>query len=251
MSTRITALAALGLTAALAVTTVAASAAWADSGALPAPMLTPTPTEAPASGSAGVTVGATVAAPGDPLPVALPQLGPIFATTPAKGDPVPARTAVITATATIAAKHANRPAVTVACPGGLRVVGGYQTSTAPKHRGSWSLDGDSRGSLSSAARFEHFGRPATSPASLLLVCRRPDRTGSFLLHPRRARAGETAAHVRRGSHDLYQAPGRTYRGVVTAGQPVSIVRRSASGRWAYVITDAAGTRGWISAAAVR
>lgn len=236
MSTRITTLAALGLTAALAVPTAFAAQA---------------PTDVPVNGTAGVAATAAIARPGDPLPVTLDRLGPIFASTTEKGDPVPTKTAVITTTATIARKHAKHPALTVACPGKLRVVAGYQTSTPPKHRGSWRLDGDSQGSLAREARFAHFGRRAATPATLLLVCRQPDRDGSFLLHPRKTQAGETAAHVRRGRHDLYESPGRTYRGVVSGGQPVSIVRRSASGAWAYVITDAAGIRGWISAAAVR
>lgn len=252
MSTRITALAALGLTAALAVPAVAASVAPADSGALPAPTQAQPPAEAPVSGTAGVTVGAVaISRPGEPLPVTLDHLRYLFAATPVKGDPAPARTAVIAPEITLAAKHAKRPAVTVSCPDDLRVAAGYQTSTPTEGRGSWSLAAGSQGSLVREARFVHHGPRDPAPASLLVVCHRPDRNGSFALHPRKTRAGETAAHVRAGRHYLYQSPGRSFRGTVWGGQPVSIVRTSASRRWAYVITDVAGIRGWISAAAVR
>lgn len=254
MSTRITALAALGLTAALTVPTVAASAARADSGALPAPTQTPTPapTEAPVSGTAGVTVGAVaISRPGEPLPATLDHLGYLFAATPVKGEPAPARTTVIAPEITLAAKHAKHPAVTVSCPDDLRVAAGYQSSTPTAGRGSWSLTAGSQGSLVREARFVHHRRRDPVPAALLVVCRRPDRNGSFALHPRRTRAGETAAHVRAGRHYLHQAPGRAFRGTVWGGQPVSIVRTSASRKWVYVIADVAGIRGWISASAVR
>ena len=54
-----------------------------------------------------------------------------------------------------------------------------------------------------------------------------------------------AAKLESGS----KAPGRTFAGTVFRGQPLSIQRRSASGRWVRVVTDARD-EGWLKAGAL-
>jgi hypothetical protein len=64
--------------------------------------------------------------------------------------------------------------------------------------------------------------------------------------PPLTRRGEEAGRVGARPEYLYRSPGRVVIGTVFRGQPLSIERRSASGRWAQVISDTRN-QGWLKA----
>ena len=103
-----------------------------------------------------------------------------------------------------------------------------------------------------AARID-FGRAL--PAALLRRHRRPACAAAPTPTARSSttracRAARRAAGPRlREQAYLYRSPGTTFVGTAFKGQPLSIQRRSASGRWALVVTDLR-TQGWVKEAAL-
>ncbi|HEV2059024.1 MAG TPA: hypothetical protein VGR11_06685 [Solirubrobacteraceae bacterium] len=81
-------------------------------------------------------------------------------------------------------------------------------------------------------------------ATVGVLCRRPDASGSIVSDPRVPRRGEQPGRVCARSEYLYRSPGRLFVGTVYRNQPLSIQRRSASGAWVRVVTDI-GTEGWL------
>lgn len=62
--------------------------------------------------------------------------------------------------------------------------------------------------------------------------------GSSVDDPRLPRGGERPGRLCADRAYLYRAPGRTFLGTAFRGQPLSIQRVSASGRWGHAVTDA-------------
>ena len=105
--------------------------------------------------------------------------------------------------------------------------------------------------FSSRARID-FGRailPRSYDVTVGVLCRRPGPTGSLADNPRLPQRGEHAGRVCASTDYLYRSPGRFVVGTVFKSQPVSIQRRSASGRWVRVISDTHNA-GWMKAASL-
>jgi hypothetical protein len=106
---------------------------------------------------------------------------------------------------------------------------------AARRRSSWRLCGALRSKFATNAdRWRGLG---TAPRRRARRCRSP----------------ATARTPARSRHDssayLYREPGKTFVGTVFKGQPVSIIRRSASGEWARAVSDTRN-EGWMKVSAL-
>jgi hypothetical protein len=211
-----------------------------------------------AAGAAAVVIAATggvvvlssdTAKTGDPAPFRVKGFVPLSGKPVTTAAPIPSNTAVVTARVRLAAgapKADERRSVTLACPQGMKVAG-FQS---PEQRLplSYGLSKDTIFGYSSRGRI-HFGRailPRSYEVTVGLLCRRPDASGSIVDNPRLPRRGERPGRLCADREYLYHSPGKTFVGTVDKGQPLSIQRRSASGRWVHVVTDAHNA-GWLRA----
>ncbi len=208
-----------------------------------------------AAGAAAVVIAATggvlvlstdTARTGDPAPFRIKGFY-VSGKPVTTADPIPSNTAVVTARVRVPAGAVpadQRRSVTLACPRGMKVAGMQD----PEQRFPLSY-GLSKGSIigySNRGRID-FGRailPRSYEATVGLLCRRPDANGSIVDDPRLPQRGETPGRLCATKEYLYRSPGKTFVGTVDKGQPLSIQRRSASGKWARVITDARNA-GWL------
>lgn len=134
--------------------------------------------------------------------------------------------------------------VTVSCPAGMVAVGPARPDRSLPLRWSFAPAFSER-----PRTVTYTFSPAVLPAPLRtrigLACRRPAANGSLLAQPRGTKPGETAARICKTAY-FFTRPGREFRGSVIQGDPVSVVRTSASGKYVRIVTDA-GTPGWIAA----
>jgi RNA polymerase sigma factor (sigma-70 family) len=188
----------------------------------------------------------------DPAPFQLKGVKGLVGRSVTTSDPVPSGTALVTARVRVPAgapSSGERRSVTLACPADMKVAGLQD----PEQRFPLSY-GLSKGTIigfSTRARID-FGRailPRSYDATVGVLCRRPDANGSIVDNPRLPRRGEQPGRVCARTEYLYRSPGRLFVGTVFRGQPLSIQRRSASGRWARVVTDARN-EGWLKAGAL-
>jgi hypothetical protein len=209
-----------------------------------------------AAGAAAVVIAATggvlvlssdTAKTGDPAPFRIKGFIPLSGKPITTADPIPSNTAVVTARVRVpagAVPAGERRSVTLTCPTGMKVAG----LQSPEQRFPLGY-GLSKGSIigySNRARID-FGRTILSrphDATVGLLCRRPDANGSIVDNPRLPQRGETPGRLCATKEYLYRSPGKIFVGTVDKGQPLSIQRRSTSGRWARVITDARNA-GWL------
>jgi RNA polymerase sigma factor (sigma-70 family) len=214
-----------------------------------------------AAGAAVIVIAATggvivlsshTAKPGDPAPFALKGIKPIAGKAVTTSDPLPSDTALVTARVRVPAAapaRGKRRSVTLACPAGMKV----NDLQAPEQRIPLSY-GLSKGTItgySTRARID-FGRavlPHDYEVTVGIMCRRPDANGSMMVNPRLPRPGEQPGRVCVDREYVRHAPGRIFVGTVFRGEPLSIQRRSASGRWVLVVTDL-GTKGWLPVGAL-
>jgi RNA polymerase sigma factor (sigma-70 family) len=186
---------------------------------------------------------------GDPAPFMLKGIKPLVGRSVSTGSRVPAGTALVTARVRVPAgapENGERRSVTLACPAGMKVAG----MQAPEQDFPMSY-GLSKGTIlhySTRAGIDFGGAilPRSYDVTVGVLCRRPGARGSIADNPRLPRAGETAGRVCARADYLYVSPGHLVAGTVFRGQPLSITRRSASGRWVRVITDTR-SRGWLDA----
>jgi RNA polymerase sigma factor (sigma-70 family) len=168
------------------------------------------------------------------------------------GDQVPRGTAVVTARVRVPAgapPAGESRSVTLGCPEGMKVASfadreqrfplsyGFRQDTIPGH------------STKARIVFRRAILPRDYDATVGIVCRRPDANGSIASNPRTPQGKEQAGRVCDSEAYLYRKPGRLFTGTVYRDQPVSIVRRDASGAWALVISDTRN-RGWIKTSAL-
>ena len=189
---------------------------------------------------------------GEAAPFVLKGIKPLTGRAVNTGDTVPRGTALVTARVRVPAgapQDGERRSVTLACPDAMKVAG----LQAPEQRFPLTY-GLSKGTVignSTRARID-FGRailPRDYDVTVGVLCRRADAAGSITDNPRRTRTGEQKGRVCDRSAYLYREPGKTFLGTVFKGQPVSILRRSASGEWARVISDTRNT-GWMKVSAL-
>jgi RNA polymerase sigma factor (sigma-70 family) len=184
---------------------------------------------------------------GDPAPFTLKGIKPLVGRSVSTGNRVPSATALVTARVRVPAgapPNGERRSVTLACPAGMKVAG----MQAPEQDFpmSYGLAKDTILHYSTRARID-FGRtllPRSYDVTVGVLCRRPGVRGSLADNPRLPRRGEQAGRVCARTDYLYRSPGRVVVGTVFRDQPVSIKRRSASGRWAQVISDTRN-EGWL------
>jgi hypothetical protein len=211
-----------------------------------------------AAGAAAVVIAATggvvvlssdTANTGDPAPFRIKGFVPLSGKPITTADPIPSNTAVVTARVRLPAgapKPGERRSVTLSCPPGMKVAG-FQN---PEQRFplSYGLTTDTIFGYSTRGRIS-FGRailPRAYEATVGLLCRRPDAHGSIVDNPRLPQPGEQPGRLCATREHLYHAPGKVFVGTVDRGQPLSIQRRSASGKWVRVVTDARNA-GWLRA----
>jgi hypothetical protein len=199
-----------------------------------------------------VVLAAGVFSEGDPAPFQLKGSRSLVGRTVTTGERIPGGTAVVTARVRVSAgapAPGDRRSVTLAGARGMRVAG----LQAPEQRFPLSY-GLSKGTIigaSTRARID-FGRavlPRDEVATVGVLCRRPDASGSLSSAPRKPRPGERAAKVCAASAYLYRSPGRLFVGTVFRDQPVAVQRRSRSGKWALVVSDI-HIKGWVRASAL-
>jgi RNA polymerase sigma factor (sigma-70 family) len=214
--------------------------------------------KAVAAGAAAVALAATggvlvlehdTARTGDPAPFTLKGIKPLVGRSVSTGSRVPRGTALVTARVRVPAgapENGERRSVTLACPAGMRVAG----LQAPEQDFPMSY-GLSKGTIlhfSTRARIDFGGAVLPRPYDVTVgvLCRRPGASGSLADDPRLPRPGETPGRVCASTDYLYRSPGRLVVGTVFRDQPLSIQRRSASGRWVRIVTDTRN-EGWLDA----
>lgn len=198
---------------------------------------------------AGITLlDRTTLREGDPAPFALRAVGP-FVASPGKGRRLNARTSVVLATVEIAAGEHSGPdrTVTLTCPTAMRAVGPARPDrTLPI--GLTYLPDLSDLPHRVVVRFGNEALHEPLRTRVGVVCRRADATGSYAADPRRTQPGERPARVCSTTY-VYVRPGAIVNGTVRTGQPISVLRTSASGAWARIVADV-GTSGWMKNSAV-
>jgi RNA polymerase sigma factor (sigma-70 family) len=186
-----------------------------------------------AAGGAAYELHQHVFGPGDPTPipltgVALPH-GRLAA-----GAPLPARTALITASAPAAASSAQ-----LDCPAGMRVAG---LVPAPGSKRSLGFDPSTVVGASTTARVL-FGA-GDGATDIAILCRIPSSNGSVRASSAAAASHHLVIHACRRRTTLSTAPGGPASGTVTASEPLTILAGRSG--WLRVRTDA-GRHGWIPA----
>jgi RNA polymerase sigma factor (sigma-70 family) len=184
---------------------------------------------------------------GDPAPFELKGVKALVGHAVTTADPVPSRTAVVTARVRVPAGApvgGERRSVSLACPPGMKVAG----LQVPEQDfpATYGLSPDSVNRVSTKARID-FGAailPHDYDVTVGLLCRVPDANGSIVANPRLPQRGERPGRVCARSAYLYHAPRRLFVGTAFRNQPVSIQRASASGRWTRVVTDSRNA-GWL------
>ena len=176
--------------------------------------------------------------PGDRAPIAVSGVavpgGKLSA-----GERIPAHVALVTKQVALPSAGAV-PAVSIACPAGMRVAGLVPERHDARSHGfaSSTIIG-----ASSTARvlFARQGPGAGRTVTVAVVCRQPSATGSVRAAPI-APAGMATVHACRQRAALSDGPGGPARGTVTARQPLAVL--ASRHGWLRVRTDA-GRTGWV------
>jgi RNA polymerase sigma factor (sigma-70 family) len=156
---------------------------------------------------------------------------------------VPAGTAVITQRATLAAGTTRHPSIELQCPEGMRVAGMTPPNGAKVGYGyaSSTIVGFSK---SARIVFERRRLAADTGIAVGTLCKRPDAAGSLLAAPVGLAAARRTQKVCASRAYLYETPGQFVVGTVFRSQPVVVRKRTRSGAWSRVLTDA-GVTGWV------
>jgi len=193
---------------------------------------------------------------GDPAPFRLAGLRDVNGRPIKAGDPIPGRTAIVTALVDIPAGPAKAgalPTVTMTCPDRMRFAGYVE----PERRIAldWQNTRETIPGYSTKARIDLRQRDQTRAVkgTIGIICKRPHANGSISDDPRRLRKGEQLAHVcpDDAQVSLFRSPGRGHQTALSGGEPVAVQRRTPSGEWTFVAHDGspidpiAGRPGWI------
>jgi len=182
---------------------------------------------------------------GDPSPYRFTTAGRPTVKT---GGSIPKGVALVTVRAQMPAgapQDGQRRSVTLACPAGMKYAG-PSSDTEQRADVPWNPAPDAVHGVSTRARID-FSDAVLSRAYAVdvgILCIKPAANGSLVANQRLPRRGERAGRVCSRFEYLRPAPEAIMTSVVQLGQPLSIVRRSPSGRWTYVITDSR-YKGWI------
>jgi RNA polymerase sigma factor (sigma-70 family) len=151
----------------------------------------------------------------------------------------------------------TKRAVTLTCPPGTVTAQNLQVrhGAVPRALRSGATPGPAPGVGLGERRLTTRYSPVRLPHPVSfttgVLCRRPDRAGSLVPNPRRARPGEVATTTTAGFHYLHHRAGGAVTGLLRGHEPVSVQRVSKDGRWARVAADAPHLRGWILTTALR
>lgn len=139
----------------------------------------------------------------------------------------------------------ERRSVTLTCPRRMKYAGPVD-DTEQRADVQWNPAGDPIPGYSSRARIEFSNRalPRAYAVDVAIKCIMPAANGSIVRNPRLPKRGERAGRICVNSDYLKQSPGRIPVGYVYRNQPLSILRRSASGSWTRVVLDS-GFGGWV------
>ncbi|WP_445152119.1 sigma-70 family RNA polymerase sigma factor [Baekduia sp. Peel2402] len=171
---------------------------------------------------------------GDPAPIALTGVA-LPGGRLAQGAPLPARTALVTQEVKLPTS-----AVTLECPGGMRVAG---LVPIPGFSRSHGFDPLTVVGASVTARIVFAPGAPRETVDVAIFCRTPDAHGSVRAAPA-ASEGALIVHACRRRIALSAVRGGQPSGTITAREPLAVL--AARHGWIRVRTDA-GRRGWIRA----
>jgi RNA polymerase sigma factor (sigma-70 family) len=189
---------------------------------------------------------------GDPAPLRLLGAGNATGGRVGLGAPLPSGVSVAFARFEIPAGRPQEPGtrtLRLTCPGGTVAVGLARPERELPVRYQLDRPLTGRTTRTVVVEFEDTALREDVRTRLGLVCKQPDATGSTVANPRRPQPGERAGRICADQENVLRSPGRTYQGSVGRGEPVSVVRESASGQWVRVVTEFR-LKGWIRASAL-
>ena len=139
----------------------------------------------------------------------------------------------------------ERRSVTLACPPGMKYTG-PSSDTEQRADVRWNPSPDAKIGISTRARldFDNAVLPRAYAVDVGILCIKPAANGSLVANQRLPRRGERAGRLCTEYEYLRPAPAGVMTGTARGRQPLSIVKRSPSGRWTYVITDDR-QKGWV------
>ena len=164
------------------------------------------------------------------------------------GKPIPKDTALVMVRAQMpaGAPVAGAPrSVTLSCPRGMKYWG---PTSDPNQRADvhWNPAPGALAGESTRVRlvFSDKALPRAYAVDVGIECRKPRPNGSMLRNPRLPKPGERAGRMCARTEYLRRTAGGMFIGTAIRGQPLSIQRRSASGKWTRVVLDI-GFAGWV------
>ena len=164
------------------------------------------------------------------------------------GGSIPKGVALVTARVQMPAGppvDGKQRSVTLACPPGMK-YNGPSSDSEQRSDVQWNPSQDAVHGVSTSARlvFSDAVLPRAYAVDVGILCIKPAANGSLVVNQRLPQRGERAGRVCAKFDYLRPAPEGVMTSVVGRGRPLSIVRRSPSGRWTWVIMDDR-TKGWL------
>ncbi len=187
--------------------------------------------------------------PGDPAPFRFTAAGrPTIKT----GGAIPKGMALVTTRVQIPAgapPAGQRRSVTLSCPPKTKYVQAL-SDTEQRADVHWNPSREAAYGLSTRVRLDFVDDvlPRAKAVDVGILCAKPAANGSMILHQRLPQRGERPGRLCAQQY-LRPAPDAVMTGGAQVGQPLSIVRRSPSGKWTYVVMDS-GLRGWVKTSAL-
>jgi len=186
---------------------------------------------------------------GDPAPYRFTAAG---RPTTKTGGSIPKGMALVTTRVQMPAgapAAGQRRSVTLACPPKMKFL---QVSSDSEQRADvpWTASRDAISGRSTRVRIDFVDDvlPRAAAVDVGIACVKPAANGSLILNQRLPKRGERAGRMCANQY-LRPAPEAVMTGTAGDGVPVSIVRRSPSGNWTFVITDDRRP-GWVKTSAL-
>jgi len=164
------------------------------------------------------------------------------------GGSIPEGVALVTVRAQMPAgapPAGQRRSVTLTCPKGMKFAN-PAPNTEQRDDVRWNVSEDAIHGVSTRARIDFADDvlPRARAVDVGIECRKPAANGSIVRDQRLPKPGERAGRMCARREYLRRTAGGRVAGTATQGQPLSIQRHSASGRWTRVVLDN-GFAGWV------
>ncbi len=177
---------------------------------------------------------------GDPAPFRFSAINP--------GGSIPKGVALVMVRAQMPAgptPAGQRRSVTLSCPKGMKYAN-PASNTEQRADVRWNVSEEAIHGVSTRARivFADDVLPRARAVDVGIECRKPAANGSIVRNQRLPKPGERAGRMCARREYMRETAGGRMNGTALQGQPLSIQRRSASGRWTRVVLDS-GFAGWV------